>query len=186
DDNPISFPDDKEGNKMQVGTTVLDTKTGAIRAIGGSRGPTGNRGYNYAIQGGRQPGSSIKPIADYGPAIEYENWSTYHQLNDDAPIEHSGGEINNFDNQSHGWMSLRRALSMSYNVPAVKTYKEIGGDNAEKFAKGLGIELKEPNYLTEAIGGTNTEITPLEMAGAYRAFGNGGIYNKPYAVEKVE
>src|SRR5699024_2670106 len=155
-----------------------------VRAIGGRRGPSGNRGYNYAIQGGRQPGSTIKPIADYGPAIEYKNWSTYHQINDDAPIEHKNGEINNYDGRVHGWMSLRTALSESYNIPAVKTVQEVGADNAKKFAKGLGIEL-ETDYLSEAIGGTSTEVTPLEMAGAYRAFGNGGIYSKPHAVTKV-
>lgn len=193
DDNPIAYPDNKEDangdeKKLQVGAAVLDTTSGAVRAIGGSRDSSGNRGYNYAVQGaGRQPGSSIKPIVDYGPAIEYENWSTYHQLNDDKPykIEGTDAEINNFDNQFHGWMSLRTALSKSYNIPAVKTFDEVGLDNAKEFASGLGIDL-ETDGITEAIGGTETRVTPLKMAGAFRAFGNEGIYNEPFAVEKVE
>src|SRR5699024_2911540 len=193
DDKPIYYPGNKEDangdeKKLQVGAAVLDTKSGAVRAIGGSRDSSGNRGYNYAVQGaGRQPGSSIKPIVDYGPAIEYEKWSTYHQLNDDQPykIEGTDAEINNFDNQFHGWMSMRTALSKSYNIPAVKAFDEVGLDNAKEFAGDLGIEL-ETDGITEAIGGTETRVTHLKMAGAFRAFGNEGIYNEPFAVEKVE
>lgn len=190
DDNPINYPDDKEDDdgdeyKFQAGMTVLDTETGAIRSIGGEREEDENHRSNYAIPigdyEGNQPGSSIKPIADYGPAIEHENWSTYHQIHDDESIH----GIDNFDNQFHGWVSLRTALSQSYNIPAVKTFQEIGPQNAADFAEGLGIDIN-PGEVGEAIGGTESNVTPLDMAGAFRAFGNEGIYNEPYAVEKVE
>lgn len=186
ENNPINYGGDDE---LQAGMAVLDTKTGEIRAIGGRRNSESMKEFNYAISGGSQPGSSIKPIIDYGPAIEHLKWSTYHQLNDDKPIEIAGtnNTIRNWNRQYQGWMSARYALAQSLNVPAVKTFQEVGYDKAKEFAEGLGIKFKNDEiYLTDAIGGAKTTVTPLQMAGAYRAFGNEGIYNEPYAVTKVE
>ncbi|WP_407268663.1 transglycosylase domain-containing protein [Radiobacillus sp. PE A8.2] len=184
EDNPIQYPDEE----FQAGLTVLDTNTGAIRAIGGGRNRE-NGGWNYAIQGdGRQPGSTFKPIVDYGPAIEYLNWSTYQQLNDDGPYPIGGTNsvIENYNDRFQGWMTMRYALKESINVPAVKTFEEVGRQNAQEFAENLGIDFYEDSIaLTDAIGGSSTGVTPLEMAGAYRAFGNEGIYNEPYAVTKI-
>ncbi|HLR79951.1 MAG TPA: PBP1A family penicillin-binding protein [Bacillota bacterium] len=184
DDNPIPYPD----SEMQAGMTVLDTSTGAIRAIGGRRNSEGVDEYNFAIQGGQQPGSTFKPIVAYAPAIEYNKWSTYHQINDDKPYEVGGtNPIRNWNRQYQGWMSARYALTHSLNVPTVKTLEETGLDQAKEFAEGLGIEFANDKIdIRDAIGGTETVTTPLQLAGAYRAFGNEGIYNEPYAVTKVE
>ncbi|RDW19620.1 penicillin-binding protein [Oceanobacillus arenosus] len=186
EENPIPYPDDE----MQAGMVVLDTKNGAIKAIGGSRNDDGNLGYNYAIKGTYQPGSTIKPILDYGPAIEYDKMSTYHLINDDKPYEVAGANghtINNWNRKYSGWITARYALSQSLNVPAVKTFEEVGSENAKTFAESLGINFANDQVqLTDAIGGAETEVTPLQLAGAYRAFGNEGIYNEPYAVTKVE
>ncbi|MFD1038655.1 PBP1A family penicillin-binding protein [Virgibacillus byunsanensis] len=195
EDNPINYPEpveDENGNPVdvQAGMVLLDTKNGAIRAIGGARGGLENDGHNFAIDGeGRQPGSTFKPIVAYGPAIEHNQLSTYHQINDDGPFDIAGtdSQINNWDGSSRGWMSMRYALSESLNVPAVKTLEENGSGNAKSFAEGLGIEFANDNVtIGDAIGGTGTGVTPLELAGAYRAFGNQGIYNEPYAVTEVE
>ncbi|MFD2045836.1 PBP1A family penicillin-binding protein [Ornithinibacillus salinisoli] len=181
EENPIQYPDDE----FQAGLSVLDTKTGAIRAIGGGRNKTGEGGWNYAIQGSRQPGSTIKPIVVYGPAIEHNKLSTYHQINDDKPYEIGGGRtVNNFDNRFHGWVSMRTAIAHSYNVPALKTLEETGFDLATPFAEKLGISLKT-RQIGEGIGGTETEVNPLQLAAAYRPFANEGIYNEPYAITKV-
>lgn len=186
EDNPISYPDDE----LQAGMAVLDTKTGEIRAIGGSRNNEGIRGYNYAYNNnGRQAGSTIKPIVAYGPAIENNQWSTYHQINDDKPYPIAGTdkEIRNWNRSYQGWLSMRSALAQSLNVPAVKALEETGFDNAKKFAEGLGIEFANDQItIGDAIGGTQTSVTPLQLAGAFRAFGNEGIYNEPYAVTEVE
>src|SRR5699024_11871454 len=81
--------------------------------------------------------SVFKPIAAYGPAIENEEWSTYHQINDDKPYEKGGSNpIRNWDRQYHGWLSIRQALAQSYNVPAAKTFEETGSDNVKEFANG--------------------------------------------------
>ncbi|WP_042223618.1 PBP1A family penicillin-binding protein [Oceanobacillus manasiensis] len=183
EENPIPYPDDE----MQAGMTVLDTKNGAIRAIGGSRNGDGT-GYNFAIQGGQQPGSTMKPLVAYGPAIEYNKMSTYHQINDDKPFDYGGSNpIRNWNRSYAGWMSARHALNQSLNVPAVKTLEEVGYKKAQGFAEGLGIEFaNDPIVVGDAIGGSKTNVTPLQMAGAYRAFGNEGLYNDPYAVTSVE
>ncbi|MCZ0701889.1 penicillin-binding protein 1A [Natronobacillus azotifigens] len=183
EDSPISFPDDR----LQSGIAVVDTQTGAIRAIGGGRNRQAGD-WNYAIQGdGRQPGSAIKPIISFGPAIEHLNWSTYEQINDDAPFEVTGTDpIRNWDRNNHGWMTARRALEQSYNVPSAKALDAVGLSQAQAFAEGLGIKFYDDQInIRDAIGGTETGVTPLQMAGAYSAFGNAGIYNEPYAVSEV-
>jgi len=182
--NPIPYPDDE----MQAGMTVLDTATGAIQAIGGSRNSEGNYGYNYATQGSYQLGSVAKPIMSFGPAIEHHQMSTYYQLYDDGEYEVQGTDpIRNWDRQPHGWLSAREALSESYNVPTAMIMEETGLGNAKDFAESIGIEFANDQIdIRDSIGGTATEATPLEVAGAYRAFGNQGLYNEPFSVTQVD
>ena len=182
-ENPIPYPDED----LLAGMAIVDTKTGAIRAIGGNRNKETAFGSNYAINAHRQPGSTIKPILAYGPAIEYEKWSTYHQILDE-PYQPSGSNpIRNWNRQYHGWVSARYALVQSLNVPAAKTLEEIGSDRVKTFAENLGIEFStEVLDPRDAIGGTSNNVSPLQLAGAFAAFGNNGIYTEPYAVEKVE
>ncbi|MBU8916211.1 PBP1A family penicillin-binding protein [Neobacillus sp. 114] len=180
----IPYPDDQ----FQAGVALLDTKTGEIRAIGGGRNQQVQRGYNYAIDIQRQPGSTIKPVLDYGPAIEYLNWGTY-QMIEDKPITYSSGKkFGNWDGQYKGPMTMRTALQLSRNTPAVQAIQQVGLDNAMKFALNLGIPLKEisESYAIGGFGGKTVGVSPLEMAGAYAAFGNKGIYNKPHAVTKIK
>ncbi|WP_079530098.1 penicillin-binding protein 1A [Halobacillus hunanensis] len=180
-ESTINWPDEK----VETGIAVTDTQTGAVRAIGGGRNyKEGN--FNYATDTQRQPGSTLKPITAYGPAIQYNKLSTYHQIKDE-PIDINGYSPNNYDDRFRGWVSTRYALSRSLNIPAVKTLHETGIDKAQKFAEGLGINFKDDQmYLSDAIGGGNAEVSPLQLSGAYAAFGNEGVYNEPYTVRKVE
>src|SRR5690606_21361382 len=182
-ENPIPYPDED----LQAGMAVLDTKTGEIRAIGGSRNRENVMGDNYAIKLDRQPGSTIKPLLSFGPAIEYEKWSTYHQVKDDKPYRlPSGHEIRNWNRTYQGQVSIRTALKDSLNVPTMHTFMEIGPDRAKKFAENLGIKFADKHLApNDAIGGTRTTVTPLQMAGAFSAFGNEGIYTEPHSVKKV-
>lgn len=176
----IQFPSDK----LQTGITLLDTKTGEIRAIGGSRTKEFNGGWNYATDSKRSPGSTIKPILDYGPAIEYLKWSTYEQIVDE-PYQYSNGvKINNATRRHYGKMSIREALGRSLNIPALKTLQEVGLERSQQFGKNLGIPIKQDLVESSAIGG-GIEVSSLDMAGAYSAFGNSGIYNEPHAVKKI-
>ena len=191
EDNPINYPEnvtDAEGkeHKMDTGLVVLDTSSGEIRAIGGSRGNDATK--NNALDAHRQPGSTFKPLLAYAPAIEYNKWSTYHQLNDDKPYRLPGTDLDvrNWNRQYQGWMSARYALTQSLNVPTLKTIEEVGPAKAQEFAEGLGLRFEESANLQSAIGGGEASATPLELAGAYQAFGNEGIHSDPYAVTKVE
>lgn len=178
-DKAVQFPNDE----MQAGITLLDTKTGEIRAIGGGRNQNVQRGLNYATDIKRQPGSTIKPILDYGPAIEHLRWGTYHML-EDKPMEYSNGEpIGNWNDKYNGVMTMRTALAKSINIPALQAFQAVGADKARAFGVSLGLSLKETIYESASIGAH--EISPIEMAGAYAAFGNNGFFTKPYAVKKI-
>src|SRR5690625_1353588 len=195
DENPIPYPADVvdaegEEHQMQAGMAVVDTSTGAIQAIGGSRNSQKIDGTNYATDLKRQPGSTFKPIVAFAPAIEYNKWPTYYQILDDKPYVIGGTnnkKIHNWDSRNHGWLTMRQALSSSFNVPTVKLLDEVGYNQAQEFAEKLGIKFANDQLtVTDAIGGTDTNVTPLQLAGAFRTFGNEGIYNEPYAVTKVE
>ncbi|MGM7683668.1 transglycosylase domain-containing protein [Cytobacillus sp. Hm23] len=180
--NVVNFPNEN----LQAGITLLDTKTGQIRAIGGGRNQDAARGWNYAIDTKAQPGSSIKPVLDYGPAIEHLKWSTYEQINDEQmTYADSNKQIYNWYDGYRGWMSMRYAIEQSVNVPAVKALREVGLDKARDFAVGLGIPLEKQIYEPYAIGGFSTGVSTLDMAGAFSAFGNEGFYNQPHAVTKI-
>ncbi len=177
----IEFPDDN----MQAGITLIDTKTGAIRAIGGGRQKDAvARGYSWATDPRRSPGSTIKPILDYGPAIEHLKWSTYHQITDEPHQYSNGVPIRNFNNRYSGNVSMRFALQKSLNIPALKAFQAVGIDRAGEFGRNLGIPL---DTIQEAysLGGFTNGFSTLELAGAYAAFGNEGVYHKPHAVRKI-
>ena len=172
-------------DKIQSGVSVLDSHTGKILAIGAGRNHTIG-GYNFATDIKRQPGSTAKPLFDYGPGIEYNNWSTYEQFVDE-PYTYSGGrKISNWDNSYMGKMTLRRALAMSRNIPALKAFQKNDKSKVIEFVTSLGIKPEiENGSLHEAHAiGAFTGTNPLEMSAAYSAFSNGGYYNEPYAVSK--
>lgn len=194
DNNPINYPEKVEDPNthemvdLQAGAVVLDTQNGAIRAIGGGRGLE-NDGFNYALQINRQGGSTMKPVLAYGPAIENENWSTYHQINDDKPYQYPGTDkkAGNWNGQYQGWITMRKALAESLNVPALKTAEEIGSAKAQKFGEDLGLDFGDNNMTVgDAIGGGSFTTNPLEIATAFRAFANEGVSSDSYSVTKVE
>jgi penicillin-binding protein 1A len=176
----IEFPNEE----FQAGIVLTDTQTGEIRAIGGGRNLEVARGFNFATDINRQPGSTIKPIIDYGPAIEYLQWSTYHQIVDEAHTYSDGTPIKNYDNKYKGQMSIREALADSRNIPALKTLQEVGLTKARDFAANLGIPVGNQIFESHSIGGFNG-VSPMQLAGAFSAFGNKGIYIKPHTVNKV-
>ncbi len=180
--NSANFPT----KDIQTGLSVIDTQTGAIVAVGGGRNYGPERGFNYAeALTKRQPGSTMKPLMDYGPAIENLKWSTGQTIVDE-PMTYTGTnqQINNFDHQYKGTITIRQALYNSRNIPAIKTFKEVGPEKAKSFVKGLGIKADNVQE-ADAIGGGQVSMTPIELAGAYAAFGNNGIYTKPHAIKKI-
>lgn len=174
-------------DKVQTGVSVLDSETGKILAIGNGRNRSGARQFNYATDIKRQPGSTAKPLFDYGPGIEYNNWSTYTPFTD-APYSYSNGRsIKNWDGGYFGTITLRRALSTSRNIPALKAFQQIDNKKIIDFVTSLGIEPEiENGKIHEAHSiGAFTGVSPLQMSAAYAAFSNGGYYNEPYSVSKI-
>ncbi|UCZ54820.1 PBP1A family penicillin-binding protein [Bacillus shivajii] len=179
----IQYPDEH----FQAGITVLDTTNGEVLALGGMREPSeAQRTYNWATQPKRQPGSSIKPILSFGPVIEELKWSTYHQIVDEPyNYQTTGDPVRNFGRDYRGPMSMREALRISQNVPAVKALNEVGYDQAQTFGQRLGLPL-DTFHESYALGGFDTGVSSYDMAGAYAAFGNNGEYNEPHTVRKIE
>lgn len=171
---------------VQNAVVMLDSTTGAVRAINGGRKQTTLLGYNRATQNDRSTGSTMKPLIDYGPAIEYLNYSTGQTLVD-QPTEYSSGmSLNNWDRQYMGAMTMRRALVLSRNTTALQTFKAVGNDNIQSFLKKLDVTIM--NDGTESLVESNSigaNISPLKMAAAYAAFANNGTYSKPYTITKV-
>ncbi|WP_176222209.1 transglycosylase domain-containing protein [Tuberibacillus sp. Marseille-P3662] len=178
--------------QFESAATVMDTKSGAIRAIGGAHNFT-NGDINYAfnkpnngLTETNQVGSTAKPIMDYGPAIEYLYWPTARMLVDEPYQYNDDKTLKNWDGDYTGKHTIRYHLAKSRNVPAFKTMETVmdekGKDQVQSFANNLGIGINKvvPSY---SIGTFNS--TPVKMAGAYASFGNGGVHNEPFAVKKV-
>ena len=168
----------------QAAISVLDTKTGLVEAIGGGKNYKAG-GYNFAVDARVQPGSSIKPLIDYAPGIEYYGWDPQTTFSD-TPYKIAGTEfyIQNWDRIYHGTVSMTRAVSWSYNIPAVRAFESVGYERAKLFAERLGIPVTKDEPTT-AIGGNVDGVSTLQMAGAFASFGNKGYYNKPSTIVKV-
>ena len=183
-----------ENDKVQAGIIAMETKTGAIVAIGGGRNKTGARSLSNATGIYRQIGSTAKPLYDYGPAIEYLNWNTNHPIIDDKTTYSDGTEINNWDGRYKGIITIREALVDSRNIPALKTFQSVPNSDIKEFVTKLGLspEIASNGKLHEAhaIGGygnpkDKTGESPMTVAAAYAAFGNNGTYNEPHTFTKV-
>ena len=189
-------------DSVQAGIAITNVNDGTIVAIGAGRNRTAGD-WNYATQALRQPGSTAKPIFDYGPGFEYNDFSTYTLFNDEPWTYTNGPEIGNWDGSYQGLITLRQALSVSRNIPALKAFQQVDKKNIVTFVNGLGIDVaystKSENYkknenngsdnlINEAysIGGMSYGVTPLDMAEAYAAFANGGYHIETHAVTKIE
>ena len=163
-----------------VSMVVLNNENSGIVALYGGKNQTFH-GYNIATQAKLQAGSSIKPILAYGPAIEYLNWGSGQTIEDKAI---PGTQIQNWDRQYHGNITMNNALTWSYNIPAIKTYQQVGFERVKQYAANVGMEVKD-NSITTPIGGSSDGYSPLQMAAAYVPFSNGGYYATPKAIKKV-
>ena len=163
-----------------VAMVVLNNENSGISALYGGKKQIFH-GFNIATQAKLQPGSSIKPVLAYGPAIEYLNWGSDHIVNDSKL---QGSQIQNWDRRFHGNTTINNALVWSYNIPAIKTYQEVGFNRVKQYAANVGMEITDDS-ITTPIGGSGDGFSPLQMAGAYVPFSNGGYYATPKAIKKV-
>lgn len=174
---------------LQAGVAAIESTSGKILAIGSARNRKGERVLSYATDINKQIGSTAKPLFDYGPGMEYNNWSTYTIFKDEKYSYTGGGVMSNYDFRYKGDLTLRESLRDSRNVPALKAFQQVDNNKIYEFVTSLGIvpETSEGStYLHEAhsIGAFNGS-NPLTMAGAYQAFSNGGYYYEPYSINKI-
>lgn len=176
-----------QNDYADAGIVVEDINTGEIVAVGAGRNRTGKKTYNTATMLNKQIGSTAKPLYDYAPGIEFENWSTY-TLFDDEPYSYSDGTtILNWDRKYEGKMTLRTAMAHSRNIPALKAFQGNKNSNILKFVQSLGLHPEVNDGIVHeahSIGGYTGE-NPKVMAAAYAAFGNGGYYIEPHSFRKI-
>lgn len=189
-DEYVNYPDDE----MQVASTVIDVNNGKVIAQLGSRHQSSNVsfGTNQAVETNRDWGSSMKPISDYAPALEHEEYTSTAATITDAPYNfpHSSTPFYNWDRSYYGSITMTYAIQQSRNVPAVKALEEVGLKKAKKFLNGLGIDYPEMVYANAISSNTSVSSNKYgasseKMAAAYAAFANGGTYYKPKYVSRV-
>ncbi len=173
---------------VQAGSVVINSETGKVEAMLSYRNNSDIiDSYNFATDIKRQIGSTAKPLFDYAPGMEYNNWSTY-TLFDDSPYSYTNGpSITNFDGNYEGIITLRRALSNSRNVPALKAFQQLDKKKVIELVTNVGITPEIQNgtlHEAHAIGSFDGS-NPMQMAGAYQIFSNGGYYTEPYLVSKI-
>lgn len=179
------FPQSTEDQLIQSGASLIDPRTGGIRALIGGRGDQPFRGFNRASQLKRQPGSTIKPIAVYTPALE----AGYRPMDTivDEPINIGGYEPQNAGGGYHGNVTLYEALINSYNIPAVKLLNELGIDKGLDAAGRFGIPLTpEDRTLGLALGGLHEGVSPMQMAEAFGVFANDGVKMQAHSITRIE
>jgi penicillin-binding protein 1A len=192
--NDANFPaESKNGQLIQSAMVLMDHSNGAIKAVMGGRKYEQRRGFNRATSAYRQPGSAIKPIAVYSPALE-AGIMPYYVL-DDSPISLKIGNSvwspKNYDLGHRGLITMRTAVQYSINTYAVQLLDQIGIGTSFDFAKSLGLELLDTPGTNDlglaplSLGGLTKGATPMQMAAAYGAIGNGGVYVKPHFITKI-
>lgn len=179
------FPQASDGTTVQSASVAIDPKTGQVEAlVGNVDTSTSNSftGFNYATMGKRSPGSAIKPLIVYTPAIE-AGWSINKIVND-VPTNFGNWSPTEASGTWAGKVPLYQALANSYNIPAIETYKTIGPSVGNAKGKAFGISINNTN-LTNALG-SGIETNPWQMAQAYQVFANGGIMHSAHLITKIE
>ena len=189
-DEYVAYPDDE----LQVASTIVDVTNGKVIAQLGARHQSSNVsfGINQAVETNRDWGSTMKPITDYAPALEYGVYDSTATIVHDVPYNYPGTDtpVYNWDKGYFGNITIQYALQQSRNVTAVETLNKVGLDRAKTFLNGLGINYPSIHY-ANAISSNTTEsnkqygASSEKMAAAYAAFANGGIYHKPMYINKV-
>ncbi|HEV6087308.1 TPA: PBP1A family penicillin-binding protein [Streptococcus pneumoniae] len=189
-DEYVAYPDDE----LQVASTIVDVSNGKVIAQLGARHQSSNVsfGINQAVETNRDWGSTMKPITDYAPALEYGIYDSTATIVHDEPYNYPGTNtpVYNWDRGYFGNITLQYALQQSRNVPAVETLNKVGLNRAKTFLNGLGIDYPSIHY-SNAISSNTTEsdkkygASSEKMAAAYAAFANGGTYYKPMYIHKV-
>ena len=169
--------------EFQGALVAIDPQTGFIRAMVGGRDYIESQ-FNRAAQAYRQPGSAFKPFV-YAAALE-AGWKQ-NTLVEDIPREYAGYAPSNYDDRYWGPVVMKHAVAHSLNNAAVWTLSQVGVSQVMRLAENMGIKSLTPEdrNLSLALGGITKGVTPLELAGAFVPFANGGIRYEIRGIQRV-
>jgi len=176
--NESNYHKNQYGNTSDSLATVINNSTGGIEALYGKS--------KYDLTNlKRQPGSAIKPILVYAPALEKGEIHNCSQILDEK-VDYDGYSPNNVGNVFHGYTSIRDCVADSLNIPAIKVMDYVGINNCKLFAQNAGIKFNEyDNGFAIALGGFNEGITLTDLTGSYTSFASNGNYIEPSFIRKI-
>ena len=181
---PVSAYD---GQSAQAASVALDPKTGAVRALVGRINSSENaafRTFNFATQSQRSPGSAIKPLVAYAPAVA-AGWSINKEL-DNQTTNYNGYSLENYIGTTSEPVPMYQALAQSLNLPAVYTVNELGINRAFEYGKKFGLNMDSVDRVLGVAIGSGVSTNPLQMAQAYSAFANGGVMQDAHLISRIE
>ena len=177
-----------KNDDQQVGSSIVDSQSGALVAISGGRHFKDIVDRNQATDA-HPTGSSLKPFLAYGPAIENMQWATNHGIQDESSYQVDGTTFRNYDTNGHGLVKMYDALRQSFNIPALKAWqqtKQNAGESAPKdFASKVGLDYEKNPTAPDVLGGASSEFSPTQLASAFASLANGGEYNNAHSIKKV-
>ena len=187
-ENKSLFPSAEDGTHAESGSVALEPKTGGVRGVVGrvaGDDKAGFRNFNYATQSKRSPGSTIKPLVVYSPAVE-AGWALNKEL-DNHTMEYGDYKVDNYAGiKTSPEVPMYQALAESLNLPAVATVKQLGIDKAFESGERFGLDLTNVDRVLGVALGGGVETNPLQMAQAYAAFANEGLMPEAHFITRIE
>lgn len=181
------FPEDApDGVKCQGALVIMDSATGEILAMEGGREYTVRMGFNRVLNARRQPGSVLKPLAVYAPALE-RHLSTPARIFDDRPTDFGQYSPKNYGGKYYGLVTMRSAVAQSLNIPSVQMLSEMGGFTGYESLLRFQLEPDPSDTgLSLAVGSMNEGVRPIQLCAAYASLSSGGIYHPPVLIRRIE
>ena len=187
-ENTSLFPRAEDGTFAQSGSVALEPKTGGVRGVVGQvadNDKTGFRNFNYATQSKRSPGSTIKPLVVYTPAVE-AGWAL-NKLLDNHTMQYDSYKLDNYAGiKTSREVPMYQALAESLNLPAVATVNDLGVDKAFEAGEKFGLNMEKVDRVLGVALGSGVETNPLQMAQAYAAFANEGLMPEAHFISRIE
>ena len=187
-ENTSLFPTAEDGTHAESGSVALEPKTGGVRGVVGrvaGDDKSGFRNFNYATQSKRSPGSTIKPLVVYTPAVE-AGWALNKQL-DNHTMQYNSYQVDNYAGiKTSREVPMYQALAESLNLPAVATVNALGIDKAFDAGERFGLNMEKVDRVLGVALGGGVETNPLQMAQAYAAFANEGLMPEAHFITRIE
>ena len=187
-ENTALFPTAEDGTHAESGSVALEPKTGGVRGVVGrvaGDDKSGFRNFNYATQSKRSPGSTIKPLVVYTPAVE-AGWALNKQL-DNHTMQYDSYQVDNYAGiKTSPEVPMYQALAESLNLPAVATVNDLGINKAFEAGTRFGLNMEKVDRVLGVALGGGVEANPLQMAQAYAAFANEGLMPEAHFITRIE